>query len=94
MQIKTNNVPRHIIYGWELPENQRKEFDYLSEEEYENQPFFKYKGRHYDFREFMRCEGELKEQGWDGYSADSFFSGVLIKVSDDSESVIVGQYFC
>lgn len=92
MEIKTNNIPRNVVYGFELPENQRKEFDYLSEEEYSNNEFFKYKGRYYDLGEFMRCEGELKEQGWYGYMSDSFFSGIVIKFDD--ESVIVGTYYC
>lgn len=93
MQIKTNNVPRHIIYGFELPENQREEFDYLSDDEYADAEFFKYKGNYYGIGEFMRCESELKQQGWYGYRSDSFFSGVVIKLSSDGDSVIVGQYF-
>jgi hypothetical protein len=93
MKIKTNNIPRHIVHGFELPENQRKEFDYLSDEEYTNNEFFEYKSQFYDLGEFMRCEGELKEKGWQGYSADSYFSGIVVKYTDD-DSVIVGTYYC
>lgn len=31
-------------------------------------------------------------EGWDGYRPDSFYSGVLIKVSDDFETYTVATY--
>ena len=32
-------------------------------------------------------------KGWDGYISDSFFSGVLIKISDDNEEYQIGTYY-
>lgn len=93
MKIKTNRHARHIIYGCELPENQRKEFDYLSDEEYSSNGFFKYKGQYFDLGEFIRCEGELKDKEWHRYSSDSYFSGIVVKYTEDYESVIVGTYY-
>ncbi len=43
MKITTNNQPRTPLYGYELPPEQRKEFDYLTDEEYETRDFIKYK---------------------------------------------------
>ena len=32
---------------------------------------------------------------WDGYHSDSFFSGILVRYTDEwCESVIAGDYFC
>lgn len=96
--VKTNNVPRHIIYGYELPESARSEFDYLDDEEFQTRHFFKYKGNYYDLND---CTGiydnnlpaDSALRGWQGYYGESYFSAVLIKYTDDNESVIVGQYF-
>ena len=106
MKIKTNNVPRHILYGYELPANQRKEFDWLSDEEFNEAKFVKYKGNYYALSKFMWCDNAAYPFfiircdnaachlfDWHGYYSDSAFSGILIKYKD-SESVIVGQYFC
>lgn len=89
--IITNNQPRDILYGFNLPEKYREEFDYLTDEEYADQAFFIYKRQAYSLSEFMRTDGF---KAWDGYSSDSFFSGVLIRIVNDDNSVIVGRYYC
>lgn len=98
MQIKTNNKPRHIIYGFELSDNVKVLFDYYDEERLNDASFFQYKRQWYDLAEFQRVTDTMENchgfNGWHGFCSDSFFSGILIKVSDDFESVIVGQYFC
>lgn len=41
----------------------------------------------------MRVTEALR--GWDGYRADAFFFGLVIRYTDDSgEQVIVGSYCC
>ena len=89
--IITNNQPRDILYGFNLPEKYRKEFDYLTDEEYVDQTFFIYKRQAYSLREFMRTD-IFKD--WHGACSDSFFSGVLVKIINDGDSVIVGRYYC
>ena len=94
MKIKTNNVPRFIFYGCELPKSQRKEFDWLSDEEFNEAKFVKYKGIYYALSEFRRCDNaEFPLSDWQGYYSNSAFFGILIKFKG-SDSVIVGQYFC
>src|SRR5690554_4297524 len=99
MEIVTNNVPRHVIYGYELSEKERIEFDYLTDEELCTREFFKYKDEIYDLNEFMRItdtmmlhDNKLKE--WHAYMAYSYFSGVVVKYIVQDESVIVGSFFC
>lgn len=96
-QIKTNHVPRDLIYGYELSEKERKEFDYLKDEESDERldthQFFRYKGEVYDPSDFMRATDIADLKGWDGYASDSYFSGTVIKYVDAFERVIVGTYF-
>ena len=95
--IRTNNQPRPIISARELTEKERMEFDYLNLESGEGS-FFRYKGQVYDLGEFVRvesnaCEHNAPFQAWHGVQSDSYFSGILVRYTDNYESVIVGQYF-
>jgi len=89
--IITNNQPRDIMYGFQLPKKYRKEFDYLTDEEYADQEFFVYKKQAYALSEFIFAAGY---KDWDRACSDSFFSGVLIRVVNDGDSVLVGWYYC
>ena len=93
MEIRTNNTPRNLIDAYQLSRKEREEFDYLDWDKIDNgedsATFFKYKGRLYDLREFVITPESLKT--WHGMSADSAFSGILIRLVDDQ--IIVGQYF-
>ena len=101
--IKTNWTPRELITGmWlegfgglnsgSLYHQLRKEFDYLSEEEFDEREFFKYRGVWYDLGEFMRLEHNSPfGNKWESYFSDSYFSGVVVKNCYDG-SVIVGTY--
>lgn len=98
MQIITNNKPRHIIYGFELSNKEKEQFDYL--DNIEECSFFRYKGEIYDLGEFMRIDKAVAPhpqrpewEDWDGYSSDSYFSGVLVRYTSDYEAVIVGRYY-
>jgi hypothetical protein len=100
--IRTNNVPRDVLYWYELTDKERAEFDYLeTEEEQAQATFVRYKGWTYDLGDFMRCPSseqsnpQMRDAGfhhWDGYAGDSFFSGVLVRYVDDGERVIMGTY--
>lgn len=94
LTIKTNNKPRFLVYGYELTEKEKSEFDWMEKEELETAEFFRYKNRVYAVSEFLRVPEDSESfKGWDGYSSDSFFSGVIVKFCDDCESVIIGTYF-
>lgn len=98
--IKCNNVPRQLIYGYELTDKQKAEFDYLTEEELDTNSFVAYKGNIYDLSQFMainrhqnQCYSPKEFAGFDGYHSDSFFSGILIKYCSDNEFVIMATYY-
>lgn len=87
IKIKTNNQPRDILTWYDLTPAEQKEFDYLEEGE---GSFFRYKSCVYDLGNAMRIEGVAD---WQGCYSETAFSGVLIKLSSDSEQVIVGSYY-
>ena len=91
MNVKTNNVPRHVLYGCELSPEEKKQYDYLSDDELDCACFFRYKGRLYDLGEFCCCPGALKP--WHGYFSYTFSSGIVVKYVSYSEQVIVGTYY-
>lgn len=92
LTIRTNNIPRMLKYGYEIPDKIKSDFDYIPEDDFPLHDFFVYKGQWYDLGEFLRIPDNSDFAGWDGYSANSYFSGILVKIVDD-DSIIVGQYF-
>ena len=90
IKIMTNNKPRQLIYGYELTDKQKQDFEYI--EDIDSHDFVKYKNNIYDLSEFMRIENNSSLNDWHGYSSDSYFSGTLVKYID-SDSVIMGRYY-
>jgi hypothetical protein len=88
MKIVTNHHPRPLVHGYELTPEEKKEFDFLTTEELEEAEFFRYGQWTHYLGNFLRTEGF---PGWDGFEADSAFTGTLVKLCDDGESVIVGR---
>ena len=94
-EIRTNNQPRELLSQFDLTEKEKAEFDYMDDPENEaGIEFFRYKGQIYTLGDFMRLDKNNPFPGdWHGYKGDSFFSGLLIRLDDTGESVVVGQYF-
>lgn len=92
MQIISNGVARDMISFHALPPAvQRRVAD-----NYENAEHFdwvRYKGEWYCMEDFMRTDKDSPLSEWDGYTADTFFSGVLVRFVDDGERVIFGRYY-
>jgi len=105
MRITTNNLPRFTIDAYELTPAERAEFDYLDWSSYgdplqadwtpsksaDDATFFRYRGTLYDLGEFLACPAGMFPDGWQGYTSDSFFSGLLVRYVDD-ETIVVGRY--
>jgi hypothetical protein len=91
--IKTNNQWRDLVYRTDVPRHIREtEFDYHDAEETFD-GFFCYRGHWYHLDQFMTILNNPDLAGWDGYASDSYFSGVVIKLSKDCEQIKVGTYF-
>ena len=113
LNIVTNNVPRDVISGYEMdPKILKKEFDIDIEGMNDDQigdlcsmEFVKFRGVWYDLQDFITTRPGPWNHGlpeefreWDGYSSDSFFSGVLLKYAKeddriDPERVVLGTYY-
>lgn len=90
LKIITNNQPRDILRRLELPAKYRKEFEHLSEDEFNEESFFIYKGEAYSIGDFTHTDSF---PNWHGLLGDSYFSGILIRIIDGGEAVIVGRYY-
>ena len=97
LEIKTNNQERELLSLHELPLGRqsqiRDDFDWLSADEFDY-GFFTYKGRVHHISQYLAF-GQIQESefsGWHGYESDTYFSGTVIRVSDDGETVVVGTY--
>lgn len=86
--IITNGVPRDVIDDWDQQGEQ-------------NDSFITYKGEKYDLGDFQSVSGILdpehpfRKQKWDGWIAEGFFMGILLKwvPGTDFEQVIMGRYY-
>ena len=102
MIIKTNSVPRDVLFWYELTDAERAEFDYLDFDTAQSDAsFFRHRGVVYDLGEFIHINKTVaphpQRQGWenwDGYHSDSYFSGILVRYVQDFERVIVATYYC
>lgn len=97
--VKTNNQPRELMglfdFSLERQHEIRSEFDWMEDEELEStHGFFEYRSVVYHLANFLRVSAatDTVTQGWDGYEADSYFSGTLVRLCSDSDFVVVGRY--
>jgi len=106
LQIITNRHWHYFLYGYELTKKERDEFDYLSDDEINEHSFLRYRGQVYILSDFertpsntvayrywsrMQCE-HPEWSDWQAYQSDSFFSGIVIRLSDDGEQYQIGTY--
>jgi hypothetical protein len=98
LTIATNNQWRNFKYRYEVPESVLKsDFDWMKKP-YEDwgyeDSFIQYKKNWYHLSEFERIDKNSPfPKNWTGYSSDSFFSGILIQLSEDGEQYKIGWYY-
>lgn len=88
----THKEDVEIINFHELTENEKSSLcDY---EGYEDSSFFRYRENVYDLSDFMKIGHSLNDpmKDFDGYRGDSFFSGLVIKLSPCGEGASVALY--
>ena len=88
IKVYGNNQFRDLLHFHELTEKEQGEFTDLmdnAEEEY----FFRYKGNVVPLGNIMRIDpsAPFYGYGFDGYSPDSFFSGILVKLADTNDPI-------
>jgi hypothetical protein len=96
VNIITNHTRRPLINFLELTHKESKDFDYVTEDRWYDQRFFRYKGNVYDTQDCERPAHTDLFPGWYGYFSETFFSGVLFKYDKMfayHNVVIVGRYY-
>lgn len=89
-----------VIDAYQLTEAERREFDYLPWADIDagrdSASFFRRNGDLYDLGNFTRTsEGSTERKlGWHGVAHDTFFSGTLVRISDDGETVLSALELC
>jgi hypothetical protein len=93
LEIRTNNVPRFTVDGFDVPADVRADFDYIDWEAVDggtdSATFVQYRSTWYDLGEFT----VTNIPGWDGIATDTFFSGTVIRIVDDGDAVIMGRVY-
>ena len=75
------------LYWPDLTKSEQKDLDYHQEDEGLN--FFRFKGQVYDL-----CQiGRFDHSYWHGSDMHSAWSGVLVHVCSNSDSVVVASYY-
>lgn len=88
MKIKTNRHWREILYRYQVPNKILSEqFDWLDEDVIDG--FIKYRGVYYHLQEFLRTD----IPDFCGCLCESYFSAVLIKVSEDGERYQIARAY-
>jgi len=90
MKIVTDHKWKDFVYFTDLTNKEKKELDWIIYKDYAS--IIRYRGNVYALDEFVRTEGIEELSDWHGYAADTFFSGIVIKVSDDGEQYMIGRY--
>lgn len=93
-RIVTNNHWRQFDCRCDVPQNiLDSEFDWTTEDDSDG--YFRYKGTWYHLSEFMRTgyPGQVDDNGYHASKGDSYFSGILIRLSDDGEKFQVATYY-
>jgi len=94
--ITSNFIPRDLISAFELNGAQyselRKEYDYMEDADFDSAMFFEYRGEVYSLTDFIRTEGDILRDGWQGILGETYFSGLVIKIVESCRSVVVGRY--
>lgn len=99
LQITTNNIYRPILSAFELTSRHWKKLGMDESEQHEaienGESFVVYKNEPIRLSDFMRLDKASNPfpSFWQGYHSDTFFSGLLIHISDCGEACIIGQYF-
>lgn len=80
--VSTNRVPRELYSWFDLPEDERDDFDYIDGDDRFSYRLFEYRGSWYDYYEFERAGHDVSALGFDGVQTQSFFDAIAVSYHD------------
>jgi hypothetical protein len=91
MNIRTSGRVYELKCWHDIPPKARERFSYIENRHARfEERFVQYKGWWYDTYDMMRTTEEASLDKWDAYKADSFYSGVVLKLVEGG--VKMGTY--
>lgn len=93
IEIITNNVPRPLLDWVNLTEKEQQEVEELLPSDMLDNIYFRYKKQVYPLSEILSVGRNPSLAKWDGYSPDTYFSGIVTKLVPEEDSIIVGRYY-
>jgi hypothetical protein len=88
MKVISNHHSHPFVYRLDVPDEiLADQFDHLDPDEMDG--FLRYRGCWYHLSDFLRMDDPY----WQGIATDSYFSGVVIRVSSDGETYQIGLAF-
>ena len=92
LRIITDHKWKNFLYSYELTKKELEDFDYM--DNVDEGTFFRYRKSIYSLDSFMIIDDRspFALSGFNGHHGDSFFSGILIKLSDCGDMYKVGTY--
>ena len=91
MKIVTNNKPRDIVSFFELKNKHQKEMLDNFDNDVEDMRFFVYKDNVYCLSDFCIIHNFGKQ--WDASFSTSYFTSILIRLTNCNSAVIVGRAY-
>ena len=106
LKITTNGHARELLAYAELTDKERADFDYITEDDDWSPRFARYRGNVLDVSD-MQCVSvspafqpfgvnvapDSPLAAWHGAASDSYWSGIVVRYSDDYEFVVIGRYY-
>lgn len=96
--VKTNGRHYELKSWHDLPEKKKQWFDYVNGDDKHCLRFVCYKRQWYDINEFTSCGRDgthnhmhMHLPGWEGFQADTFFSGVALRYIPDTNYEVVAM---
>ena len=96
LEITTNKLWQQFHYIDEVPKDVVSDYlDLYETDEGFEDGWIKYKKDWYHLNDFLRLSkgSPLHSQGWEGYHAESYFSGKVLKISENGEGYQIGAYY-
>lgn len=91
MRIVSDFKWKQFKYDYQVSKKVLQDYEHLQGDSFDG--FIKYRNRFYHLSDFLSVQDKaLQQKGWHGIYNDSYFSGILIAVSDCGEMYKIATF--